>query len=58
MPLRLTHQMNQLARQEALAHVMDALASHISAGNLMQENSENDDSSVGSGSSQGSTRSS
>jgi hypothetical protein len=53
MPLGLTHQMNQLARQEALAHVMDALASHISAEDALQEHNDDDDSTVGSGSSQG-----
>jgi hypothetical protein len=52
MPLTLTHQMNTLARQEALADVMSALASHISNGDEIPDHHENDDSSTGSNGSQ------
>jgi hypothetical protein len=57
MPLTLTHQMNTLARQEALADVMNSLANHISNSDEIPDHDDNDDSSTGSNASQDTSQS-
>jgi hypothetical protein len=57
MPLSLTHQMNTLARQEALADVMNSLANHISNSDEIPDHDDNDDSSTGSNASQDTSQS-
>jgi Lon protease-like protein len=42
MTLNKTHEMNNLARQEALAHVMDALTGHVAAQDDMNDDEEDE----------------